>query len=67
VHAEAWPRAVVGIEIPIEELLGTLKVSQDETTPDREGTLRGLMAQGCGNAAALAAWVQDRLSNAPAS
>lgn len=34
--------AIVGIEIPIDRLVGKLKASQDEDMPDRVGTLEGL-------------------------
>ena len=34
-------RASVGIEIPIDRLLGKLKASQDETVQDRPGTVGG--------------------------
>lgn len=37
-------RAVVGIEIPIDRLDAKLKASQDESMPDRLGTVRGLRA-----------------------
>lgn len=54
-------RAIVGIEIPIDRLQGKLKASQDETMPDRHGTVRGLREQACDVARAMAALVQDAI------
>lgn len=54
-------RAVVGIEIPIECLIGKLKVSQDEALQDRRGTVDGLQAKGDENALAMAILVQQQL------
>ncbi|MDF3832702.1 FMN-binding negative transcriptional regulator [Cupriavidus basilensis] len=51
-------RAVVGIEIPIDRLVGKLKASQDETMPDRLGTVTGLMAEGTENATKMASLVR---------
>ena len=50
--------AVVGIEIPIDRLVGKLKVSQDEALQDRQGTVAGLTALGTENATAIAALVK---------
>lgn len=50
--------AVVGIEIPIDSLIGKLKASQDEELQDRLGTVAGLAAQGTENASTLASLVQ---------
>lgn len=54
-------RAIVGIEIPIERLVGKLKASQDEAMQDRLGTIAGLAGAGNENAAALAALVQQAI------
>ena len=35
-------RAIVGIEIPVDRLVGKWKVSQNRSTADREGVARGL-------------------------
>lgn len=51
-------RAVVGIEIPIDRLVGKLKASQDEALQDRWGTVNGLAAEGTENAAAMALLVE---------
>jgi hypothetical protein len=52
---ERMMRAIVGVEIPIDRLDGKLKASQDEAWPDRQGTVRGLRAQACDAARAMAA------------
>ncbi len=46
-------RAIVGIEIPITEIVGKWKVSQDEALPDRIGTANGLFELGDANSQAL--------------
>ena len=53
--------AIVGIEIPIDRLIGKLKASQDEALEDRQGTVSGLIAQGSDTAAAMAKLVESRL------
>lgn len=58
---ERLARAIVGIEIPIESLSGKWKLSQDETTEDRLGTVAGLAAQPDANSQALAQWVKARI------
>lgn len=60
---ERMMRAIVGIEIPIDRLEGKRKVSQDEAMPDRLGTVRGLRAQSCETARAMAALVQDAIDS----
>jgi transcriptional regulator len=55
-------RAVVGIEIPIERLVGKLKASQDEALQDRLGTVVGLAAEGTENAMAMASIVERAIS-----
>ena len=55
-------RAVVGIEIPIERLVGKLKASQDEDLQDRRGTVAGLAAEGTENAAAMASLVERAMA-----
>lgn len=54
-------RAIVGIEIPITRFEGKLKASQDEDLQDRTGTVHGLRALACPNAAAMAALVEREL------
>ena len=53
--------AIVGIEIPIDSLIGKLKVSQDEALRDRVGTVKGLEVEGGENAAAMALLVQQAI------
>jgi transcriptional regulator len=50
-------RAIVGIELPVTELVGKWKVSQNRNAADRDGVARGLAALGGDDAAALAALV----------
>lgn len=45
-------RAIVGIEIPIEQLVGKWKVSQNRSAEDRAGVAAGLQAQPGGDAMA---------------
>jgi len=54
-------RAVVGIEIPIDDLVGKRKASQDEELQDRWGTVKGLMAEGSDNALAMASLVRNAI------
>jgi transcriptional regulator len=58
---ETMMRAIVGIEIPIDRLEGKLKASQDETMPDRLGTVRGLRDEAGGEAAAMADLVMQAI------
>lgn len=54
-------RAVVGIEITIDRLVGKRKLSQDEALQDRLGTVAGLAAEGTENAAGMAALVRQAI------
>jgi transcriptional regulator len=51
-------RAIVGIEIPIEQLTGKWKVSQNRAGEDRAGVAAGLRAEGHGEAEAMASLVE---------
>ncbi len=53
--------AIVGIEIPIDRLEGKLKASQDESMPDRLGTVRGLRDEPGDDAAAVADLVMNAI------
>lgn len=55
-------KAIVGIEIVLTGIEGRWKLSQDETLPDRHGTVAGLAAQGDSNATALSRLVQERIA-----
>jgi transcriptional regulator len=56
-YIEAMLRAVVGIEITVTRLDAKWKVSQNRAEIDRHGVMTALTAQGCGEAAAMAAMV----------
>lgn len=61
-YIEKMAHAVVGIEIPMDRLVGKLKVSQDEgRRQDRLGTVSGLMAEGTQTAAAMASLVRQAI------
>lgn len=53
-------RAIVGIEIPVERLIGKWKVSQNRTPEDRKGVAKGLSAEDDADARALALLVPTR-------
>ncbi len=55
-------RAIVGIEIPIDRLEAKLKASQDESMPDRLGTVRGLREQTSDEAASMADLVMKAIA-----
>ena len=55
-------RAVVGIEIPIDRLVGKCKASQDEATEDRWGTVQGLATEATDTADAMAQAVRQALA-----
>lgn len=55
--------AIVGIEIPITEITGKWKVSQDEALVDRLGTVRGLMERDDPNSSALSGLVAARIAD----
>ena len=57
--------AIVGIEIPVDQLLAKLKVSQDEEQGDRRGTVAGLVNAGGSTNCALAALVDQALTDGP--
>lgn len=56
--------AIVGIEIPIDRLVGKCKASQDEDMADRLGTVAGLEQCPGDNAQAMAALVRQALEEA---
>ncbi|GAB3267476.1 FMN-binding negative transcriptional regulator [Chitinimonas naiadis] len=51
-------RAIVGIEIPLDSLMGKFKLSQNRPLPDYAGTLVGLAASGAPREQATADWMQ---------
>ena len=52
-------KAIVGLEIEIEDLRGKWKTSQNRSAADRAGVVEGLEALGDDEAAAMAALVRD--------
>lgn len=52
-YVQQMLRAIVGIEIPIERLVGKWKVSQNRTDADRLGVADGLAAESHGEAQAM--------------
>jgi transcriptional regulator len=56
---DAMLSAIVGIEIPIERLVGKWKVSQNRSAADRQGVVAGLNDLGEPGAGAMAALVQQ--------
>jgi transcriptional regulator len=53
-------KGIVGIEIPIDSLVGKWKVSQNRGTEDQRGVASGLRSQ---SAAAMAALVAERIAD----
>ena len=53
-------KSIVGIEMPIERLVGKWKVSQNRSEPDRLGTVAGLRQQGDAQSVSMAALVAER-------
>lgn len=66
-YIEGLLRAVVGIEIAIERLVGKRKASQDEALQDRRGTVDGLRKVGTADAAAMAVLVEQAIARDIAS
>lgn len=53
-YIERMIRAIVGLEIPIQRLIGKWKVSQNRAARDREGVIEGLAGEGTERALAMA-------------
>ena len=58
-------KAIVGIEMPVERLVGKWKVSQNRGAPDRLGTVAGLQQRGDAQSLAMAALVPIDSAQAP--
>lgn len=58
-YIEGLLKAIVGIEIPIDRLVGKWKVSQNRSLADRGGVSRGLTTRGGDEAAAMARLVDE--------
>jgi len=65
-YIDAMLRAIVGIEITVERLVGKWKVSQNRDAADREGVARGLAALPSEEAARMAALVRAGGPDSPA-
>ena len=53
-YIEKMLAAIVGIEIPVEKLIGKWKLSQNRSAADRTGVAAGLLQRGDDNATSLA-------------
>jgi len=60
-YVEKMIGAIVGLEIPVAQLSGKWKVSQNRSTRDREGVIDGLKQEGTDAAAAMATLVHQAL------
>jgi transcriptional regulator len=49
--------AIVGIEMPIKQLVGKVKASQNRSVADRAGVVRGLASEGRAAASAMSQWI----------
>lgn len=61
-YIEQLLKAIVGIEMPIERLVGKWKVSQNRSEADRLGTEAGLRQRGDAQSLAMADWVAQPLA-----
>ncbi|MBC7940289.1 MAG: FMN-binding negative transcriptional regulator [Chitinophagaceae bacterium] len=57
-YVQQMLRAIVGIEITLERLIGKWKLSQNRSQPDHDGVLGGLARDGHGQALATAAMMR---------
>ena len=55
-------KAIVGIEIPIESLVGTWKTSQNKNQPDKAGIIEGLRASDDSESLEMASHVAQHLA-----
>lgn len=60
-YIEKMIAAIVGLEIPVSQLVGKWKVSQNRLPRDREGVIEGLKRDGTDAAAAMASLVHHAL------
>lgn len=58
-YIAAQMRAIIGLEIRIDRMIGKVKVSQNRQEGDRRGVAEGLEAVGTGDAQAMATWVRQ--------
>lgn len=57
-YIDALLKAIVGIEIPVDAMVGKWKTTQNRSLQDRQGTIAGLHEQGDARALEMAALVQ---------
>jgi transcriptional regulator len=61
-YVERLAKAIVGVEISVDRLEGTWKVSQNRSDADRQGVIAGLEALGSHSSQEMANLVRDRRS-----
>lgn len=61
-YTERMIERIVGIEMPIEKLIGKWKVSQNRPDPDKLGVVAGLLAKGDPQCEEMAALVNEHVS-----
>ena len=52
-------KAIVGIELKIEKIYGKLKMSQNRSSEDRAGAVKGLLESSCESDAAVAKMIKE--------
>ena len=55
-------KAIVGIEIPVERLVGKWKVSQNRSEADRQGVAHGLSGEAAEDAQVMSTLVSPQVS-----
>ena len=58
-QVERMRSAIVGFEVPISELAGKWKLSQNRSKEDRLGVIAGLSGQSTASAAEMLRWMED--------
>lgn len=61
-YIERMMEGIVGIEIPISNIAGKWKVSQNRAEPDKRGVVAGLLAKNSVGSEEMAAWVSRGIS-----
>jgi len=59
-YIDQMTQGIVGIEIPIERIIGKWKVSQNRNEADRQGVIDGLRAKGDADSIAMAVMVEQQ-------
>jgi len=60
-YVEKLLGAIVGMEIPVTQLIGKWKVSQNRSVADRQGVIAGLESDGAPGQADVAALIKTTL------